>query len=457
MLRIDLDNGSGPAVSRRVSCDAYEGRIPDSTDPDNPLNPPGSGVRYLGWYRTRQLDQSANPESLSLSLFALVPGRMGAGPSADGLADAATTLDFISIDLKPPNFPGDRKLPLVLSGLTVSGGVGPSGPMTMKAVWIASTLRTLHLKVDRAPGIPDPFDIVAPIPGAGAPRGGTVNALGSAGFKVDQIPGIDGLANRPSWTLDQLKSAVATTPSGPNEPGDSLLRAGVYLSSYLLVVSSLDRSSDTSGLMWDRDQRLSAAIFYNTLTSRYSDEELKANYLLTVIHELGHSLNLPHAFDQSHLREVTERSPTFMNYPQNYAGDGDRTSAPLFKGRQFSDPDRTRYARFWTDFTFQFDPYELIELRHGARANVSTRRQGPGLRVPGRLPQSGGNGDGADESRGRRGEGAGAVLDRSGRAGDRGVGRSPGKPGYRPGTIFEFGEPIHVEARLRSTLKAPRR
>lgn len=67
--------------------------------------------------------------------------------------------------------------------------------------------------------------------------------------------------------------------------------------------------------------------------------------LRTVVHELGHALNLAHTW-------LVGRADTtsFMNYPHNYPHGGT--------------PD-TRVRNYWNRFDYSFDPEELFHLRHG--------------------------------------------------------------------------------------------
>lgn len=74
---------------------------------------------------------------------------------------------------------------------------------------------------------------------------------------------------------------------------------------------------------WDRDRR----------------------FLRTIIHELGHALNLAHSW-------LVNRSDstTFMQYPQNYP-----------HGVTLDEKDRN----YWRDFDYRFDPEEIFHFVHG--------------------------------------------------------------------------------------------
>ena len=74
---------------------------------------------------------------------------------------------------------------------------------------------------------------------------------------------------------------------------------------------------------WDRDRR----------------------FLRTIVHELGHALNLAHAW-------LVNRadSTSFMQYPQRYP-----------HGSTFGERDRN----YWRDFEYEFDPEEIFHFAHG--------------------------------------------------------------------------------------------
>lgn len=76
------------------------------------------------------------------------------------------------------------------------------------------------------------------------------------------------------------------------------------------------------------------------------DDWYKSRQLLrTVVHELGHALNLAHTW-------LVGRSDTtsFMNYPHHYPHGG---------------TPELRIRNYWNRFNYSFDPEELFHLRHG--------------------------------------------------------------------------------------------
>jgi hypothetical protein len=73
------------------------------------------------------------------------------------------------------------------------------------------------------------------------------------------------------------------------------------------------------------------------------------DYLFTCVHEIGHALNLSHAFASSRFfPKGRESALSWMNYPEKY-----------------SSGEKHGYADFFVDFRFEFDRFELMFMRHG--------------------------------------------------------------------------------------------
>jgi hypothetical protein len=222
-----------------------------------------------------------------------------------------------------------------------------------------------------------------------------------------------------------------------------------------MITSKLQGSDGTTGAMFDRERRRGTAVFYQTLKDAFgrdgSGAELAANYLFTAVHEVAHCLNLPHVFEAKALDGLSPKVATFMNYPQNYTGFAGSGEASTYQGFGGWDPDRlTCYRNFWSIFAYEFHPQELLELRHGARRDILTGGTDPWTGDP--ITPYRGDFSGAQSSLALGGpSGAGLEL----RLRIRGAARADGGPGG-PVALFRFGEPIHVEAELRSRLKRPR-
>ena len=72
--------------------------------------------------------------------------------------------------------------------------------------------------------------------------------------------------------------------------------------------------------------------------------------LQTLIHEIGHTWNLPHAWQRT--TSPNSASTSFMNYPWGFTGGAGGETA------------------FWTSFAWVFDDVELSWMRHADRADV---------------------------------------------------------------------------------------
>jgi hypothetical protein len=197
---------------------------------------------------------------------------------------------------------------------------------------------------------------------------------------------------------------------------------------YFMVATTLVDEDSTTGIMFERETRRGSAVFFDTIQRVAGDRGLflRKNYIRTAVHELGHTLNLPHAFEgtSSNVNDLLSNrsaSATFMNYPSRYTG-----------GR--GGPDA-----YWEAFQFQFDHVELLQLCHGAYRQVM-----PGV---GGVPYIGQTAD---------------------RAGWRVAADSiPGTPRNglelklrlkpeRAGNLLEFGEPVALEVKLENRSGAER-
>jgi hypothetical protein len=125
-----------------------------------------------------------------------------------------------------------------------------------------------------------------------------------------------------------------------------------------------------AGLMFDSNlglPRQGAAIFVDRLNElQGAGAEAARQRLHTVVHEIGHTLNLLHCFqaDRSELYRGRARPEalTWMNYPHLYPnGEAQPNLSEWY--------DESR-ANYWSHFGYGFDRDELTHLRHGALHTV---------------------------------------------------------------------------------------
>ncbi len=433
MLRIDLTPEAGK--KSYVSMDLYNGFMLPTIDPDQSGAP--DNLLYLGSFRSSPLDPTQpGPDDLTVALGFQTPGSSGIGsPNVQLrlLRDADPAHPTYSITYQ------------VLDG----GDAIPVGPLSFAAFSIGQSFHELVLTVDAAPGFPKPYSVPAdPI----AKRPTFADCFRRAGIDVIG-PGAndDELPVQDSWTIRDLINQERAKPQARHK--------GWSLSAYLMIATALADSPDTTGIMFDRKRRGAAAVFYSSLRRYFGsegrDSELATNFLFTAIHEVAHCLNLPHAFEEARLAGLSSSVATFTNYPQDYTGNGDAVDPQKFQGVPGWNSDQTAmYQNFWSVFGYAFHPQELLELRHGARGDLVTGDKVSPYRGqfggPGTSMSIGGpSGNGLVLTLRFRGPNRPGVAPAAQRIRD-------GADGESPRAIFEFGEPIQVEAELRNYWKGSR-
>ena len=219
--------------------------------------------------------------------------------------------------------------------------------VVLAARWQRAALRTLAIEVVREEG-------VAALPTWHDAAGSAVtveSSLATAGVATV-------IATNPAtvpstatgWDESQLHGLMTRFAAATTTRRDWHL--------HLLLLGAC-RDPRVFGIMFDAGiddanglPRQGAAVFTAPIAGHVAGPERKT--VQTVVHELGHALNLAHRFEAEIARSD---STSFMNYDWRYLGGNQR-------------------ARFWQDFRFTFDPDELAFLHHGPWPAV----------VPGGLP-----------------------------------------------------------------------
>jgi hypothetical protein len=182
---------------------------------------------------------------------------------------------------------------------------------------------------------------------------------------------------------------------------------------FYLLVAGKYHSPRTTGVMFDTGddyQRQGAAVFWKT-RQRLSGEYFERDFARSVVHEVGHIFNLRHSFEQGKRFGLKRASLSFMNYPEEYDAGNNRRGPGAY------------WSAYENDKRFEVDEESFI--RHGHFEEV----------VMGGIFYGYG---GHERS-------SGAMAPEVGSDGLRLQLRL--KPD-RPKNVFEFGEPISVEAKL---------
>jgi hypothetical protein len=221
------------------------------------------------------------------------------------------------------------------------GSVLGSG-VRIEAVRCGDALRDLGIETEVEEGL------AWPLQDTSWDGGMTVDkALEETGFRISPVGERTPLERRPGgWegadifaTLSELMRSTAQAPL--DVPAWQV---------HLLVLSRTTRE-DLLGLAFDDGgslPRQGAAVFLDEIAEQFPANALNRKILQTVVHEIGHVLNLEHPFG----RELRNSASTsFMNYDWRYGGGG-------------------RIADYWKHFLFEFGGEELVHLRHGARRDV---------------------------------------------------------------------------------------
>jgi hypothetical protein len=187
-----------------------------------------------------------------------------------------------------------------------------------------------------------------------------------------------------------------------------------------LMVATRFLKDDTTGIMFDNfgRQRQGVAVFHTTRAARSLPANFQRDYIRTAVHELGHALNLLHSTDAFKRFGAGKRSLSFMNYPHEF---------------------ENGEMAYWQNFSFDFDAFETLFLRHGDLMSV----------IPGGRPFGTGGHDGSSKN-----EFFSTSKSVSGIQLELRI-HSPfrdailrNRTTQHEANHFRFGEPVHIEAKL---------
>jgi hypothetical protein len=321
-------------------------------------------------------------------MFAALPGGLPeahtlsfwSGPfdSLTTAADGSLRLDITADETESSSADRLELTPLTDTSLHVSitredaGGVVAT-LWDQAAVRFSDELRRVRLHTYVLEGMTPPDDaglspVISPDDGTviasgdGAGDGGqprppvtVVGSLGDAGIETDVAPQVDlpppGPGGDDRWTDAELREALAALIGGAPAPNDPWPL-------HLLIVSRSDRPRVLGATyhFTDPGDMRASVLFYDSILDYPKvsgrPDAIAREYLFTTVHELGHQLRLPHAWEPFRgvgPPERASRALTFMNYPHLYV-----------RG----------YRRFYNSFPFRFRREELDHLRHASWKDI---------------------------------------------------------------------------------------
>src|SRR5688500_7126245 len=249
----------------------------------------------------------------------------------------------------------DRGIGVFQLGVHLEGG--HRDVIAGRAEWVSSNLRKLTIEVDGLRGMPF-FRWFRDRLGK---RVTIESAFAAAGFDVQLV--VDPFLGQPTieverrgFTYAELHKAMTDRRSAA--PSDRL-QTHVFLATHL----SGKNGRGVLGVMYDfgsndlnRRSREGVAVFgRHPLLSdpRVQLDERRREFVFTLVHEIGHALNLLHSFDKGR-----PASLSWMNYPH------------LFPLGTEAGPGHNGTSEFWTAFAQNFDDLELRHLRHATPREI---------------------------------------------------------------------------------------
>ncbi len=221
--------------------------------------------------------------------------------------------------------------------------------------WQGTFLRRLEIEIDGIEGTRAPLGYKL----EDGSRMTVARAFEAAGFDVTvrvdsfQGRGPDDRTMR-GWSLAEIHAAMQELRSPP--PVDRL-------HAHLFVCGHLAGEPGVLGIMYDfgetdlnRRPREGVAVFYDhpmLSDPRVPPSVRRREYVFTVVHELGHALNLLHSFDKGRPSALS-----WMNYPD------------LFPRGYENEPGHDGSSEFWRQFKLSFDGEELRHLHHATPREI---------------------------------------------------------------------------------------
>lgn len=237
------------------------------------------------------------------------------------------------------------------TNVTLTLDIG-AGDVSVTLSHASSELRSVQIDIDGLAGLPTPQMRIF----KGDPAGkDLVSAFKRASIAANVTvrpfrPYSDNGPTPQKLTMGELHSWMDEWNRPPTDIGQAwrvhVLFAGQY--------SGGRNEAQVSGLMYDvepqrRPSRQGLAVFLNSETIKacmpVNGDDWRREVLFTLVHEIGHALNLPHAFENNRAQSLT-----WMNYP----------------GRL-----EIGASGFWNAFKETFDASELAFLHHAPFSDIA--------------------------------------------------------------------------------------
>jgi endonuclease/exonuclease/phosphatase family metal-dependent hydrolase len=258
-----------------------------------------------------------------------------------------------SVELKAD----DRGVGVFQLGVDLEGGF--RDVIAGRAEWSSSRLRKLTIEVDGLAGMP----FYRSFKNRAGNEITIESAFAAAGFDVQVIVdpfegGQSKGAAKDGFTYAELHRAMRERRNPP--PADRL-QTHVFVANYLAGKNG----RNVLGVMYDfgagdlnKRPREGVAIFgRHPLLSdpRVGLHEREREYVFTLVHEIGHALNMLHSFDKGRPAALS-----WMNYPQ------------LFPLGTEASPGHNGTSEFWAAFEQSFDDLEQHHLRHATPREIGS-------------------------------------------------------------------------------------
>ena len=249
----------------------------------------------------------------------------------------------------------DRGIGVFQLGVDLEGGF--RDVIAGRAEWSSSRLRKLTIEVDGLAGMP----FYRSFKNRAGSEITIESAFAAAGFDVQVIVdpfegGQSSGAAKDGFTYAELHRAMRERR---NPPPTDRLQTHVFVANYLAGKNG----RNVLGVMYDfgagdlnKRPREGVAIFgRHPLLSdpRVSLDEREREYVFTLVHEVGHALNMLHSFDKGRPAALS-----WMNYPH------------LFPLGTEASPGHNGTAEFWAAFEQTFDDLEQHHLRHATPREI---------------------------------------------------------------------------------------